>query len=1607
MDAEEISRLFEQELLELDTFDDELEEDEDFSALAELKAQLKRNLDRDDDHGQDKDDQEMADLMQSNSRKRFEAIEDAVSWTQHSNNKRTDGTVDDIESSKEEKQNYDSTSKVTEQSSVSTSLKKDLEIQIDPQIVALLDSMVAGIEKVSSLSAPTQKEAAREVKADLSGLPDMITDENEAKDNTVVEGTDYIEIGYKHPNAGKDETSVDPEQQRIQEALELLKEVERKLDEETEQEQKQLEEGRRQREEKKKVMLEDMMRAKRGKASEKISMLLKGYVARVRFGKMKLEVVVAAEKARKEKEAALEVAEGEMMQDEDLEMMSFLQSERRTHEREWAYMSTEDEFSALYKEYLRVSALSEEQKQDEENRKEIAALMDEEWIPQVEIMRRRQIEEDLAMRRLRAEHQKAAWKHFNTVKERRSAPLGTSASTACLKDDDSQKWKDAVSCWSFYSKLHPLDWDYDEWGVWRWDKPDKDEWDVAVEEDEVFRVYDDQPEEVDADEGEEVEYDGFEEDGEEEGKKDGKRRKKRPDRRHHHTGLKDLYAESTSVVNEYLLNYWSHLVRTAIANSVISLRFREDGISMATSMLQKHVPVAFVTQPGQRKASEGGSNVPMSPRAKIGMRVMTSRASVGSGSGPEGDDAGVDNVALIPSDPVDRRLLLLDPSHTQPMEKLEKPVTTSSTLCPLSRALNQWHQLWVERAESMPAYGDTTSTTGLSLDAGEDLLFEEDTEAADADIRNRLGLRAEESKRILNLELNVEELPTASFLKPFTCLKRLHLNVNSLKHLDGLQALTSLVELSIKDNGLVSIAPLVALYSLKILHVDNNNLTDIEAVASMNQLEHLSANTNSITRVPELKGCMRLRRLELYHNNISEVHMAAFRGLTDLTHLDLGRNCLSYIDGSTLNECNSLQTLILSQNRLEVVPSPLMLPFLQVLWLSGNKLRDLQSWTVLPPGELSMEGLRPDTLVWPVFLPSMETLHLQDNELKEVSDTALLAVPRLTFVDLSFNNLRSVDGIKSLGTAPLLAHVLLQDNPLASMNTASARSKDNYLSWILRNCRHIATISNERREVVISQLREAGMWADEGANSDDFEQSTAQHIYCQQRSTSGQWYGTTESEWQTVQMHSSIVRALFRRMRPLEPPSELMVAQAVCAGEMKVRYNSTLLQLLHTLEVEQRVNEVERKALSKEITAQRVEDAAGYYYNAATEKEELAAQLTTTLHSQVMTLKAYSTCNIPQQQLIHFDHRNGRKRKKRKNQLKRDSYVGKNQHQIRHLASIKVQAIMRGYLGRARLRRVLVETQYTDDDLDLIFTEDHDEPDIDMEELLDAPELHDHYFNPHRKVPSTMEDAPTQIEQAREKGQETVSILPVGPSDTMVEQSTLQMSQERPLVYGDHRRARQTSGVEDAFQGTVNLQPSAWSGAEFAQHRPVSAMTDSSFVSEAEEEAPGGPSGTMDMDSPFIQNTMERMQGEAFSPYSDMSAPHRAGPAGSRMPPLQTKDTIKIRGIAGGNSQYSAGNNQKPVGPDPAAERMAQEWGINDPKVLAMMMKRTKKLSTLSTPNSGTAASGRSASGLARTGGGGFGGRNKTFKPSTKTKNSAKKQRPAWLNPMTGKEDNS
>lgn len=100
--------------------------------------------------------------------------------------------------------------------------------------------------------------------------------------------------------------------------------------------------------------------------------------------------------------------------------------------------------------------------------------------------------------------------------------------------------------------------------------------------------------------------------------------------------------------------------------------------------------------------------------------------------------------------------------------------------------------------------------------------------------------------------------------------------------------------------------------------------------------------------VEKAVACGGLQKLELYHNRISSVHPRALQGLASLTHLDLGRNQLRKLDGQALESCPALSTLVLSQNLLQEPPSPLCLPLLTELWLSGNHISSMRAWTSCP-----------------------------------------------------------------------------------------------------------------------------------------------------------------------------------------------------------------------------------------------------------------------------------------------------------------------------------------------------------------------------------------------------------------------------------------------------------------------------------------------------------------------------------------------------------------------------------------------------------------------------------------------------------------------------------
>jgi Leucine-rich repeat (LRR) protein len=393
--------------------------------------------------------------------------------------------------------------------------------------------------------------------------------------------------------------------------------------------------------------------------------------------------------------------------------------------------------------------------------------------------------------------------------------------------------------------------------------------------------------------------------------------------------------------------------------------------------------------------------------------------------------------------------------------------------------------------------------------AGYDVDWEEDTLLS-------LGLLGSHYASFQSLEINVEGITSATFLRHFNNLIKLEMNVNKLQDVHGLGALGSLEELSIKDNILVSIDGIESLHSLKSLRLDSNKLCDLSPLNGLSSLTSLSANNNLLEIMPSL-DIPALQRLELYQNNLVMIPTESMQGLPSLMHLDIGRNKLEYIDGNALTQCLNLSTLILSQNSLHAVPAPLYLPHLRNLWLSGNKISDLSMWAprLQPQGMFTCNSEfekafgnaksfkeiydHRQHLHWPVFLPMLEKLRLQDNQIQCVDCGSLSGMPSLRELDVSFNALQTVNSLHGLvglgGESLKILH--LQDNPI---------SKD-----VVTN-QHNVNVQDEHERV--ESLREFLQFACpalttmsgkpfqfEGVGEDSYEGSGVQGLIAQERSS--------------------------------------------------------------------------------------------------------------------------------------------------------------------------------------------------------------------------------------------------------------------------------------------------------------------------------------------------------------------------------------------------------------------------------------------------------------------------------------------------------------------------
>jgi hypothetical protein len=236
-----------------------------------------------------------------------------------------------------------------------------------------------------------------------------------------------------------------------------------------------------------------------------------------------------------------------------------------------------------------------------------------------------------------------------------------------------------------------------------------------------------------------------------------------------------------------------------------------------------------------------------------------------------------------------------------------------------------------------------------------------------------------------SLELNVEVIEDASNLVRFgaTNIVTLSLNVNKISpDLQSFNGLRWLQTLSLRDNCITSLKGIEALCSLEVLNVESNNLTSLDpiggddpkVICTLPRLRHLNCKSNQIRCLPNflVRSAPRLGTLNASQNRISDMPRDFLTGHVSLRVLDLGRNRVSNgrETGEALSKAPlSLQRVMLNYNKLNTAPSPLVLPRLEQLNLSGNVITSLKDWeedgvSWLPCASALFLQVRIRTYVW-------------------------------------------------------------------------------------------------------------------------------------------------------------------------------------------------------------------------------------------------------------------------------------------------------------------------------------------------------------------------------------------------------------------------------------------------------------------------------------------------------------------------------------------------------------------------------------------------------------------------------------------------------------------
>ncbi|KAH8408700.1 hypothetical protein KR215_011008, partial [Drosophila sulfurigaster] len=292
--------------------------------------------------------------------------------------------------------------------------------------------------------------------------------------------------------------------------------------------------------------------------------------------------------------------------------------------------------------------------------------------------------------------------------------------------------------------------------------------------------------------------------------------------------------------------------------------------------------------------------------------------------------------------------------------------------------------------------------------------------------------------RLEHLYLNNNQLTQVSIFDhlPMVHMCKLYLTGNKLQHLHPrtFKKLPFLDTLLLANNALRVLpaglfAPIQNLTVLRLKKLDLSNNCISELIE--NQFELLGE----------------LEILELSGNRITTLNSAHFAGLTSLCHLHLASNYNMELIGHTFEALEQLQTLDLSYIFLENL-SPHLFGFKKVnkkgrykylpmvhmrkLSLTGNMLQHLHPRTFEKLPFLDTLLLADNTLrVIPagLFAPirNLRMLDVGQNQLMKISRDLLEALSKITVLQIDYNQLSSLPDLN--GTLPNLVRMDVEGNP--------------------------------------------------------------------------------------------------------------------------------------------------------------------------------------------------------------------------------------------------------------------------------------------------------------------------------------------------------------------------------------------------------------------------------------------------------------------------------------------------------------------------------------------------------------------------------------------------